>query len=271
MSSVLPKLPVKIAKEFEKMGPCCQLHNVSIKDLADYFGVLSSYLTADNPSWFRGHNSLRYHLTPSALRYKHEDERNKALKLLSEFRRLAEIKLDKPPNPDDGLKWLQLAQHHGLPTRLLDWTENAVVALYFACQPSDTHGLVAVLNPITLNAELDHASPRLFDAHEDANIINSYLKLPGRIAKRGKKTIAILPIMNSQRIVLQKGVFTLHGTRPFAKDRKKPAASLFCLPIMAKSKPRLLEELDRVGINEMSLFPELEHMCIHLKRRAKLN
>ncbi|MHC4400862.1 MAG: FRG domain-containing protein [Planctomycetota bacterium] len=269
MTERLRRLPAKVRKEYEKWGPECPLYDYYVRDLSDYFAVFSTMLTERGIFWFRGHSHLRYRFTPSALRYSTESERNKALGLLAEFRRLGEIKLDKPPSPEDDLKWLQLAQHYGLPTRLLDWTENAAAALYFACRRLDCHGLIGILNPIDLNRSVDSKRPRIFDAHLDAKVIAPYLKLTGRINRRGSRTIAIFPILNSERILLQKGVFTLHGSRAFALERTQ-VPSLVYVPVLQEVKRRLVEELDRVGINEMSLFPELEHVCTHLKKRARL-
>jgi hypothetical protein len=269
MSDRVARLPGKVRKEYERTGPDCPVYDYYVRDLSDYFAVFNTLLTEDRVFWFRGHSDLQYRFTPSALRYRTESQRNKALGLLAEFRRLGEIKIEKPPSPEDNLKWLQLAQHYGLPTRLLDWTENAAAALYFACRRPDRHGLVGVLNPIDLNRVVDSNRPRIFDAHLDANVITPYLNLTGRINPRGRRTIAVLPILNSERIVLQKGVFTLHGSRAFALDRTQ-VPSLVYLPVLKEVKERLLAELDRVGINEMSLFPELEHICTHLKKKAKL-
>lgn len=269
MSDRLRKLPVDLKKEYERRGPDCPICDYYVRDLSDYFAVFQTLLIRDQVFWFRGHSDLKYRFLPSALRYGAESERNKALGLLAEFRRLAEIRVDRPPSAEDELKWLQLAQHYGLCTRLLDWTENAAAALYFACRQKSTHGLVAVLNPTDLNRAVDPKKPRVFDAHLDAKVIMPYLKLSGRANPRGRRTIAILPILNSERIVLQKGVFTLHGARSFGLDRAQ-VPSLVYLPVLKDVKDGLLEELDRVGINEMSLFPELEHVCMHLKRKARL-
>lgn len=258
-------LPAQVKREYEEQGPNCPICPLVIKDLSDYFAALNGMLVEGEVFWFRGHSDFHYQFTPSALRYETESQRNKALQLPNEFRRLAEIKLPKPPAPDDQLKWLQLAQHYGLPTRLLDWTENAAAALYFACRNPKKNGLVGVVNPIDLNRSVEPNNPRIFDAHVDSKIILRYLALSGRMSPRGRPAIAVLPILNSERIVLQKGVFTLHGSRPSGLDAEQ-APSLMGVPILSEYKRRLLEELDRVGVNEMSLFPELEHTCSYLKK-----
>jgi hypothetical protein len=221
--------------------------------------------------WFRGHANIAWGLTPSALRYKTLNKRNKALGLLVEFKRYAEIKLTNPPGPTEDLKWVQLARHHGLPTRLLDWTRSATIALYFACCGLNEYdGGVFILNPVNLNRQVDAKKPRVFDAHSDAPIIDKYLKLLGAKRSNGRRTIAIYPVWNSERIMLQQGVFTLAGSKEFALNDDQ-APGLLCLMIRKEHKRQLLTELDHIGINEMSIFLEPEHTCNYLTWRAQLN
>jgi hypothetical protein len=65
--------------------------------------------------------------------------------------------LAKTPDPDDYFGWLFLAQHYGLPTRLLDWSESPLVALYFAVTEGheDHDGCVWALWPGGLNSYFD--------------------------------------------------------------------------------------------------------------------
>jgi len=261
---------LKSIKRKHKVGPNCQLVPMRVARIGVYFDVLNSTLKKEGTFWFRGNSDLRWLLTPSALRYPTERRRNKALNLLNDFKRFGELKLPKVPSANEEFKWVQLAQDYGLPTRLLDWTKNAAIALYFACEKEpEKDGAVFILNPIDLNREAFPKDARVFDPNQDARLIKKYLMLDGNRDPEGLKTIAVNPPWNSERIMLQQGVFTLHGSRRFTLTDKQ-APSLVYLKIEKKYKTILLQELERVGVNEMAIFPEAEHMCRYLKWRDKL-
>ncbi len=240
----------------------------TVENLADYFGVISGVIRKDAQFWYRGHANIVWKLIPLALRYPTQGQRAKALGLILEFMRVAEIKLARPPLQSEKLKWVQIARHYGLPTRLLDWTENASVALFFACQNVDRDGVVFMLNPIDLNRLSYPAKPRILDANLDGSEIIGYLNLDAKYRASGKNPIAINPVWNSERLLVQRGVFTLHGSRFDLSGDKIP--SLVALPILKESKDALRRELGRVGVDEMTVFPELEHSCNHLKLKAGL-
>jgi len=261
----------ELIKRYDKCPVDCTLHySANITSLGDYFNVLHFLLEKENQFWFRGHSKLTYRLLPSALRFDNRPDRDKALRLVEDMKRFLEMKLAKPPASDDILGWVQVAQHYGLPTRLLDWTQNAAVALFFACCSNGKEdGLVIAINPIQLNQSFDSKKPRVFTYLEDKKSIDSYLELKGNSSSRGKLNIAINPTWNTERIALQNGVFTLHGNKSFEINREQ-AGSLVGIPILKELKADLLNELERVGVGEMFIFPEPEHVCAHLRRASGL-
>lgn len=264
----LKTLPGPVETRIRAKAPKCPMVRIEVKNLSNYVAAFSSVIRPDEIFWFRGHADYAWKLTPSALRYADTRKCDTALGLVREFKRFAEFKLEKAPGPGDEFKWWQLAQHYGLPTRLLDWTQSAAIALYFACLHEDTDGLVIVLNPADLNMTASRQR-RVFDANADADLIAPYLKLGGTERKNGKRTIAIHPTWNSERIMVQQGAFTLHGSRAFELDSRQ-APSLCYLPILKQHKLTLIAELERIGIAEMAIFPEPEHVCSYLKRHYKL-
>ena len=101
-----------------------------INSFEDFHDKVASW-PSQTRYYFRGMSRSHYELYPSLGRGNGDrtgyyDEK----RLIKEFRNQAITYLDKVPNND--WEWLALAQHHGLPTRLLDWTTNPLVALYFA-------------------------------------------------------------------------------------------------------------------------------------------
>ncbi|MGD0547872.1 MAG: FRG domain-containing protein [Terracidiphilus sp.] len=79
--------------------------------------------------WFRGHANHSWHLEPSLAR---SGKLVAELQLMKQFKQNAFQFLDVPPQ--DEHEWIFLMQHYAIPTRLLDWTENPLIGLYFAVQ-----------------------------------------------------------------------------------------------------------------------------------------
>ncbi len=248
-----------------------------IDSLGEFFACIDAFLKPGQEFWFRGHADAGWNLVPSALRYQSVGEREQALSLVSEFRRSAPLRLPREelPASSEELQWLALAQHYGVPTRLLDWTENAAAALYFAVnEHEDRDGAVIVLDPASLNEKSLPAGTRgprrrILDVHGDQDLLLRYLRLGPRLRANGCLTLALHPVLGTRRILVQKGTFTFHGSRCFALG-KDHAPGLMVIPILTRAKRALRLELQRIGIDRMTLFPEPEHLSRELRERRGL-
>jgi hypothetical protein len=273
MTSELVPLSAAEKRRFAEIKKACPVKckhvQQNVTSLADYFAAIGGIVSSVDIFWFRGQPESNRSLTPAALRPQTVSSRQAALDLISDFKRIAEAKLPRLPDADDEFKWAQIAQHYGLPTRLLDWTESATTALYFACLKPVLDGIVFVINPTTLNRRGDLSQPRILDPQTDRALILKYLRWGAREGKKGSYPIAVNPVWGSERIIAQRGTFTLHGSMfsldRASEDEHEDVPSLVAIPILHESKTRLRAELRRVGVDEMTLFPELEHSCRHLK------
>jgi FRG domain len=186
---------------------------------------------------FRGVTDISYPLVPKigrstfGVRY----ERH----MLQAFSRETPAYINRWPL-DSEWELLALAQHHGLPTRLLDWTESPLVAGYFACRDHrDRDGAIYALNTVSV------ADPAISPFSTK------------RVAK-------FRPSHITSRITAQRGVFTIHNDpqRPLPEgDSRKKAYRVRKVVIRAAVKQRILWDLSRFNINTRSLFPDLDGLA----------
>ncbi len=222
--------------------------------------------------WFRGHGDAAWALEPGAYRqprgtrasdrdYYTESE------LLSQFKLRAPMFLERIPASD--WEWLFLMQHYGLTTRLLDWTDGSLIALYFAVRDNDgtTDAAVWAMSPWWLNKQTT-GKYDLFRA--DDPLANGLAPRADAKPLRGRLPLAIRPVHANARIVAQRGAFTIHGTERGALDRlaARRGRSKTCLSrirIPRECVSEIRRELSISGINESLVFPELSGLCRELK------
>lgn len=222
--------------------------------------------------WFRGHADSSWPLVPGWYRQSNPsrgpgaDYYNEAT-LLEQFQLRAPIHLERLPTTD--WEWLFVMQHYGLRTRLLDWTESSLIALYFALRDNKggVDAAVWVMNPWWLNAQT-YGKYLLFAADDKRAESHAPVR-PGRTLKAALP-LAITPIRSSIRISAQRGVFTIHGTERGGLDRlaRGRGAKRPCMQEIVIPRGHIIsirQELAIAGISESLIFPELEGLCRELK------
>jgi hypothetical protein len=189
----------------------------------------------------------------------------KEVNLNARFRLMAKARRRDCPNSSDALGWLFLMQHYRLPTRLLDWSQSPLVALYFASQePDEEDAIVWGLAPTRLNAvEAGTASICMPGSEKIGRLgVEAFHSKGEPIDER---IVAVLTEETDLRHMVQQSAFTLHG-RSSALDELAKSGSLLCrIRMPSAAKKGLREVLALYGVNRASLFPDLENLAHELK------
>ncbi len=223
--------------------------------------ILQRYASKGRNLIFRGHRDEVWELVPAVMRHPvfgkgpTSDEVDVyETELLDSFLELARPFFQTPPRIDRQ-RWelLALAQHHRLPTRLLDWTYRAGTALFFAIEDVDSSVRAPVVSPDScVFAIFTPDALKTRSASHDHDKINAvYLFNPPHI---------------SPRITMQQGCFTAHPSHYMVREyhwiNSEPRV---VFTFLDQHREHLREGLRAIGINRAALFPDLDGICGHLR------
>ncbi|MDR8524669.1 FRG domain-containing protein [Shewanella fidelis] len=203
----------------------------------------------ENHMVFRGVVNSGYQLTPSVGRLPALDNDAEELErekhLLAQFKMKSALRIQCKPQND--WEWLSLAQHYGLPTRLLDWSTSPLIALYFATSHS----------PEELYSGADLPDCAVYGLISHIHIDSSYHINPFDI----DETLQFYAPSISERVVNQSGLFTVHHLPRDAFDTEKLCK--FVIP--GNIKTQIQEKLALLGVNESTIYPGLDGIARSLK------
>jgi hypothetical protein len=214
--------------------------------------------------WFRGHSQKGWKLVPTLAR--NAGHLAKETEIIKRFIQLAVPHLTEDA-PRDDWEWIFLMQHYRVPTRLLDWTESPLAALWFAVSSTDaadvaSDGAFWCLAPLSLNREArfrGRLETELPGFGKD-DVLDSWL--PDR-QDRGlaQYPVAATGPRNSRRMAAQLGNFTISDRGSGAIDEIGERKHVWRFIIPAAAKPVFAEELKLLRFTELTLFPDLDRVA----------
>jgi hypothetical protein len=210
-------------------------------------------------TWYRGQASKEWGLTPYYMRLENAQSESTFLK---RFKQSAAMLIDTAPK--ESFEWLFLMQHYGVPTRLLDWSESPLVALYFAVENLSDHGekdgTLWLLFPTDLNKNAHINNKEEVDyipSFEDEELENYSVESLKNNPRIQLYPVAAIATRNNTRIQAQLGVFTIHHHENISIEEIGEKNHVVKLTIPSGSKGLIKEQLSLLGYTKFQLFPEL--------------
>jgi hypothetical protein len=235
----------------------------NVSSIAQIIDKLSEDLSDQNQIiWFRGQCNKDWSLVPSIYRDNIKSDISE-MHLLKIFKQDAISLFNKHGNMQPH-EWLFIMRHYGVPTRLLDWTESALIATYFATIDDNYDGALWMLFPIKLNQQDGRQFTRMdtsLPSFEENSIIMKNYE-PTETFELQKNIdmdpIAFICPRNIPRMIAQRSVYTIHHLMKTPIEQIGDQTHIWKYIIPKESKAKIRNELDILGFSKMQIFPEAE-------------
>lgn len=232
---------------------------------------------------FRGHNDARWSLESTLgrrLRNAKIDQRAwsaQELRILNVFKRKAHLFLEHVPADNDSFQWLALMQHHGAPTRLLDFTWSPYVASFFSLESATADAVIWAVNQPALTREFK------INTGGRPKVVKPWLMRPRKIGNyekyfvRGKHPFVVwdTPYVMNQRLIAQSGTFLVPSTleEPVEDILSRYSQEVIVKFTLRTSKLRetAMLELYRMNITHYTLFPGLDGLARSMGYEAEFS
>jgi hypothetical protein len=224
------------------------MKTVTIDKLSDYVGFFNSL---SDTEFYRGLPDANFELIPSVGRLGIKDLKTLVQiekSIFEQFKSKSPMYIDVAPS--NQFEWLSLAQHHGLPTRLMDWTYNPLIALFFAVE-----------NESNTNAAVYSAYP------SGGLTLETILNSPEGIFNTEKQAIHLVPDRKHMRFQNQNGLFTLHPDP--RKCNIKNIVTKILIP--AGSREEIRWRLRKIGITKAFVYNGLDGLSYDILQAHKIS
>ena len=309
-------LTVKVIEENEKAKQCQKISKRQKKEQMTI--TFADVAEKAEEMFYRGHANVNFELIPSLFREKiwEENESKMYHNLISRFP-------EKFDNKKRHLDILQEMQHYSLPTRLLDVTQNPLVALYFAISESaESDGEVIIFHankeilknaysdsvellcalaalPNEIQRKLFHDVESFKNLNNDKSVIKEFSgkESVNKLLQQSRQKVGnfepvinpkdlkgmrfVTPQLSNARIIRQNGSFIVAGLFGNGEDRKfslikeydkhrvKYGTGQIRYIIPSICKEKILNQLNMLGINESTIYPEIDHVANYIKNNIK--
>jgi len=239
----------------------------------DSWGTLIETLGSLSASWaFRGHSDASWKLESTLARrfnsngIHHRAWPEQEKRILRIFKRKAHLFLDHIPDDQDSFRWLGMMQHHGAPSRLLDFTWSFYVAAFFALEAATGDAAIWAVNLDALYEPLKLTGHRKRVSHDDLTP-----KIKGNYEKYfldNKFSFVVYgePTIMNQRLIAQSGTFIIPSTlsepvEDILSHYSTPKALVKYILPTSKLRATAMRKLYSMNITYYTLFPGLDGLA----------